>query len=145
MGVPPPVRDAIARQLSDIERIAKAQQRRKRHFRQWFELLNVVVGLPAATLAGAATVTALEDAAPHVVAILAGAATVLSAAQLFLRSGDRAAYNRRLEAEFARLERAASRTRDIELACRGEDEAYEALLSYEAKLAELIQRAPLEQ
>lgn len=141
---PQKARAAIEQHLSELARSAEWEGKRKRHFRQWFEVLNVVIGLPAAVLAGAATVSALKDVAPNAIALLAGAATVLSAAQLFLRSADRAAFNRTLEAEFGLLAREAERTCEIELPMRGVDEACARLESYEAKFAELVRRVPLQ-
>jgi hypothetical protein len=143
----PPARvpEAIAEHLNDLSSRAGKQRKRRRHVRQWFEFLNVVIGLPAAVLAGAATVSALKDVRPNLVALLAGGATVLSAAQLFLRSGDRAVFNRTLEAEFGRLEMAAKRACEIDLPMNGEDDARAKLESYEVAFAELMQRAPLQQ
>jgi hypothetical protein len=139
----PDIRHALNQQLKELENRAESERKRKRHFRQWFEVLHVVIGLPAAVLAGAATVTALKEVAPSVIAVLAGAATVLSAAQLFLRSADRAALNRVLEAEFGRLVSDARRTRELELPLLGEEKATELLKGYQEKFAELQQRSPL--
>jgi hypothetical protein len=139
---PAPVDDAIARYLLDFERRAESERRRKRHFRQWFEVLNVVIGLPAAVLAGAATVTALKDIAPNVVAALAGAATVLTGAQVFLRAADRASYNRAREAEFGRLVAEARRAREIELPLEGHEHIAAKLESLEAAFADLLRAAP---
>ncbi len=140
---PPEIRDAVARQLKDVAHSAEAERKRKRHFRQAFEVLHVSIGLPAAVFAGAATVTALKDVSPNLIAALAGVATVLSAAQLFLRPADRAAYNRDLEAEFGRLANDAKRTCEIDLISQGEDEAAKKLESYQKRFAELQRRIPL--
>ncbi len=137
------IRDAVARRLKDIERRSEAERKRKRHFRQWFEVLHVLIGLPAAVLAGAATVTALKDVAPDVIALLAGGATVLSAAQLFLRAADRASFNRVLEAEFGRLADDARLTCEVELPSLRDGEATAKIKHYQERFAELQQRAPL--
>jgi hypothetical protein len=116
--------EAISEQLRDLERRAAFERRRKRRHRQVAEILNVAIGLPAAVLAGAATVTALEDVSGGLVATLAGLATILSTAHVFLRLAHRASYNRTLEAEFGRLENDAKRLREIELHLHAGDDAW---------------------
>jgi hypothetical protein len=142
--------DAIAEQLRYLERKAEYEQRRKRRHRQVAEILNVAIGLPAAILAGAATLTALEYVSTGLVATLAGLATILSTAHVFLRLAHRASYNRTLEAEFGRLANDAKRVRDIELALHAGDDAWikgtpARLEKFDERFAKLSQRAPLEE
>jgi hypothetical protein len=78
-------------------------------YRDWrgrYEFVTWLLGIPAATLAGAAAVTALKDVSPTLVAILAGLAGALSSIQLALRPADRATFNhsQQLECETVALE-----------------------------------------
>jgi hypothetical protein len=63
-------------------------------WRKRYERLTFALGIPAALFAAAATVTALKDVSPVIVAVFAALASALSGIQLFMRPADRAALNR---------------------------------------------------
>jgi hypothetical protein len=144
------VQSALTAAFRDLENRARSEERRKRFHRRLYEGLNILIGLPAAVLAGAATITALEDVQSGLVAALAGGATVLSTVLLFLRPAQHAAYNRALEAELGLLANHARRLREIELLLHDGDDVWAEqaaakLEKYDERFAKLCQRMVLEE
>ena len=132
--------DAIAAALEDLADRAVDNANRYAFWRKLYEFLHVAIGLPAVVFAGAATVGALEESEPALVAILAGIATVLSAVQLFVRPADRAAFNRSQQIEFVRLELRIRHMRDIELGSLEASAARAQLTSLREALYDALQR-----
>ena len=89
--------------------LAQFEERVKEHWedhRRWkwrLRRIHYALGIAAAALGGAATVAALQEVAPSIVAILAALGGVLGAVTPFLRPADLLAFHVRQEIDYERI------------------------------------------
>jgi hypothetical protein len=113
-----------------------------RNWRGRYEFVTWLLGIPAATLAGAAAVTALKDVSPILVAILAGLAGALSSIQLALRPADRATFNHSQQLECDTVAFEVGILLKYKLTTLAAPEAIAELERLEKKLIDIRRRSP---
>lgn len=110
-------------------------------WRKRYELLTVLLGVPAALFAAAATVTALKDVSTVIVASFAAAASALSGVQLFMKPADQAALNRSQHVDCDELATEVETLRKYKLASLSRIEAIAELERLQRRFYELERRA----
>ena len=123
-------KSTIEETLSDIETEAERLRGTCRRKKLAFRIAHYTVGGSAAVLAGAASVSALQEAASSTVAVLAGLAGALSAMQLFLRPAENAEFHKSRQIKWERLAHEIRDFRNFDLRALDDAAAREALRKY---------------
>jgi hypothetical protein len=113
--------------LNELEADARKMRQSHNRYKWTNRWLHYLLGGGISVFAAAAAVTALEEARPGITAILAGAASVLSAIQLFLRPGERTAFHLLQEIAYDELAKEAGDTRARRPEAAAAEQALESL------------------
>lgn len=133
---------AVGELLEELENSARYWRGRRSWHRKYYEFLSPVLGVPAASLAAAAGVSALQNVSRTLVAVLAAASSVLIAIQTFVNPQARARANRAQEARFAAIEMEAAFIRRVRLVSPEPFDAPAAVTRLQREFADAMAQAP---
>jgi hypothetical protein len=110
-------REWLVQQLTALETVARASERKYAVWRRRFEWMHYLLGVPATTLAAVASASAFaKGSATWIAGLLAGLAAALAAVQTFVRPDQRAKFNQQQQFAMARLADDVMAFRSVELA-----------------------------